>query len=146
MSFRTTFTVDRTPDEVYAAVLDVPSWWTGSVTGVTDVVGESFTYRYEDQHRSVHQVSELVPGERVVWHTTDADLPFAGDPREWVGTDVVFEITPAGDGAQLVFTHVGLAPDLGCYDACSGAWTTLVGASLRDRVVSGSRTPSVTSL
>ena len=135
MSFSTAFTVDRSPDEVYAAVNDVRSWWTGSVDGPTDVVGESFTYTYGDQHRSVHQVVELVPGQRVVWHTTDADLPFADDPKEWIGTDVVFEISSVAGGTQLVFTHRGLEPQLDCFQACSGAWTSLVTASLRDRVL-----------
>jgi hypothetical protein len=29
MSFSTAFTVDRSPDQVFAAINDVRSWWTG---------------------------------------------------------------------------------------------------------------------
>lgn len=137
MSYTVTITVPATPMEAFAAVTDVRSWWDGDISGPTDVVGEAFTYRYEDKHRSTHQVTELVPGKRVVWHTTDADLPFADDPREWVGTDVVFEFTPVDGGTSLRFTHVGLTPDLDCYADCSQAWGHFVTASLRQRISAG---------
>lgn len=136
MSYAVTITVPVTPVEAYAAVLDVRSWWDGEITGPTDVLGEAFTYRYEDTHRSTHLVTELLPGERVVWHTTDADLPFADDPREWVGTDVVFEFAPVEGGTELTFTHRGLTPDLTCYEGCSRAWGHFVTAALRARMSS----------
>lgn len=136
MSFTTTFVVEQAPDDVYAAINDVPSWWKGQITGPTDKLGEEFHYRYQDIHRSTHRVTELVPGKRVVWLTTDADLSFSSDPKEWIGTEVVFDITPIDAGTEVRFTHAGLVPALDCYDGCSNAWSGIVGANLRDRIAS----------
>lgn len=134
MSLTITITVPQSPDQVYDAILDVGGWWTGTVTGPTTELGQQFTYRYEDQHRSTHRVDELDRGHRVVWFTTDADLPFAEDPTEWIGTRQIFDIAPAADGTELRFTHEGLLPELDCYDSCSNAWNYLVRTSLREHI------------
>ena len=91
----------------------------------------------EHQHRSTQQVTELVPGRRVVWSVTEADLPFADDPQEWVGTRMVFDVVPGAEGTEVRFTHVGLRPGLVCYDSCSGAWTQLLAGNLRSRLLAG---------
>jgi hypothetical protein len=134
MSMTITITVPQSPDQVYDAVVDVRSWWTGEISGPTDELGQEFTYRYEDKHRSTHRVDELARGERVVWLTTDANLPFAGDPTEWIGTRQVFDISTVADGTELRFTHEGLEPELDCYESCSNAWGYFVRTSLRDRI------------
>lgn len=135
--FSTSFTVDRAPVDVTDAIADVASWWTGEVTGPARAVGDAFVYRYGDQHRSTQQVTELVPGRRVVWSVTEADLPFADDPQEWVGTRMVFDVVPGAEGTEVRFTHVGLRPGLVCYDSCSGAWTQLLAGNLRSRLLAG---------
>lgn len=127
-------TVPQSPDQVYDTVLDVRGWWTGEISGPTTELGQEFTYGYEDKHRSTHRVDELVRGHRVVWLTTDADLPFADDPAEWIGTRQVFDIAPVADGTELRFTHEGLLPELDCYDSCSNAWNYFVRTSLRQRI------------
>lgn len=132
--YSTTRTLHRTPEEVYAAVVDVRSWWTGDIDGPTDVVGEEFTYTHEDKHRSTHRVTELDPARRVVWLTTEAHLPFASDPTEWNGTTVVFDISEVDDGTQLRFTHVGLVPAFECFTDCSSAWSYFINGSLRQRI------------
>jgi activator of Hsp90 ATPase-like protein len=141
MSFTTTITVEQSPDDVYAAINDVRSWWTGEITGPTDELGAEFTYVFEDKHRSTHRITELVPGKRVVWLVTDAFLPFASDPTEWNGTEVVFDITPTAAATELRFTHQGLVPVFECYESCSNAWGYFVTATLRERIASG---PGVT--
>jgi hypothetical protein len=132
--FTTSFTVDRSPAEVFAAINDVRGWWTGDIDGPTAAVGDEFTYRYEDVHRSTQRVTELVPGRRVVWFVTDAHLPFADDPGEWIGTQVVFDIRATDTGTEVGFRHVGLSPDVDCYEACSSAWAHYVNGSLRQHI------------
>ncbi|MGW4110437.1 hypothetical protein ACWEFJ_06120 [Actinosynnema sp. NPDC004786] len=44
-SYLTTLTVDRTPAEVYAAVLDVRGWRSEEVEGEADRLGAEFAYR-----------------------------------------------------------------------------------------------------
>lgn len=131
------FTVDRSPRAVFDAINDVRGWWTGEIAGSTDRLGAEFTYRHGKIHRSTQRIAELVPGKRIVWRVVDAHLDFVRDGAEWNGTDVVFEIGRKGDGTEVRFTHVGLAPRLECYDRCASAWRFFVRESLRQRITTG---------
>jgi hypothetical protein len=130
-SFSTRFVVDQSPAEVFAAINNVRGWWTGEITGSADKAGDSFVYRYGDLHRSTQTVTEFVPGERVVWHVSDAELSFVADKTEWTGTDIVFDIAPLGDKTELRFSHEGLVPAVECYDSCSNAWGHFINGSLK---------------
>ena len=74
--FTATFTVDRTPKEIFAAINDVRGWWSGNIEGDTDALGAEFTYRYQDVHYTKQKISEFVPNRRVVWHVEEASLNF----------------------------------------------------------------------
>jgi uncharacterized protein YndB with AHSA1/START domain len=140
--FTATFTVDQTPEEVFAAVNNVRGWWSGNIEGETDVLGAEFTYRYQDVHFTKQKISEFVPNQRVVWHIEEAMLNFTADPAEWVGTEVTFEITPNSDGTELRFTHRGLVPDFECFEACSSAWGFYVNGSLKRLITTGEGEPN----
>jgi uncharacterized protein YndB with AHSA1/START domain len=141
--FTTSFTVDQTPEEVFKAVNNVLGWWSGEVVGDTNKLGTEFTYRYKDMHKTTQKVTEFVPGKKVVWHVTDAELTFVKDKTEWIGTDIVFEIAKKGGKTELRFTHVGLVPAFECYGGCSGAWGALVGGNLRNLITTGKIQPDV---
>ena len=96
-NYTTTFTVDKSPAKVFAAINNVRGWWSGEIDGRTDQLGAEFTYRYQDLHRSTQKITELVPGKKVIWHVKDAAINFVKDKAEWNGTDVVFEIAKKGD-------------------------------------------------
>jgi len=140
-SFTTSFTVDQSPDEVFHAINNVRGWWSGEVDGDTGRAGAVFTYRYQNVHKSTQQVTEFIPGRKVVWHVTDAELTFVKDKTEWIGTDIVFEIAARDGRTELRFTHVGLVPAFECYGGCSGAWGTLVERNLRNLIVTGENQP-----
>lgn len=74
--FRITFVVDRSPEEVFAAINNVRGWWSGEIEGDTNKLGAEFTYRHGDEHWSKQKITELVPARRVVWHVLDACLNF----------------------------------------------------------------------
>jgi uncharacterized protein YndB with AHSA1/START domain len=139
--FTTAFTVNQSPEEVFKAINNVAGWWSGEVNGRTDKLGAEFTYRYKDAHKSTQRVTELVPGRKVVWHVTDADLTFVSNRTEWIGTDIVFEITRKGGKTELRFTHVGLVPAFECYGGCSGAWGQLVAGNLQKLITTGKNQP-----
>src|SRR5215813_7871702 len=121
-NFTTTFTVDQTPAEAFAAINNVRGWWSEEIEGKTDEIGAEFQYHYKDLHRSTQKITELVPGKKVVWHVLDIHINFVKDKTEWKGTDIVFEITKKNDKTEIGFTHVGLVPTIQCYGECSGAW------------------------
>jgi hypothetical protein len=136
------FTTDRTPEETFAAITNVRGWWSGEIEGSTDEPGATFTYRYQDIHRSTQRITELVPGRRVAWHVVDGYLNFVEDKTEWTDTDITFDIAPTDSGTEVVFTHVGLAPDAECFDSCSNAWGFYIAGSLRNLITTGQGEPN----
>ena len=136
-SFSTSFVVTQSPEAAYAAIINPRAWWTGDYEGTTNAVGESFTYRYKDLHRSRQLVTELYAGRRVVWQVVDADLSFIADRTEWTGTTIIFDIARGAAGTQVTFTHVGLRPNVECFETCTDAWTTLIHGSLRHLIETG---------
>ena len=135
--FTTTYTVDQTPDEVFAAVVDVRGWWVDAIEGGTSQLGDEFVFLNEPIHMSRQRLTAVVPGELVEWLVTEADLAFVEDRAEWVGTRIRFEITPEGSGTRLRFTHVGLVPAHECYEICHDAWSWYITVSLRSRITTG---------
>jgi hypothetical protein len=140
-SLTTTLTVDQTPEAAFAAINDVRGWWSGQIDGVTDRLGAEFTYRYKDIHYSKQKITEMVPGKKVTWLVLDSTLSFIDDKTEWNGTKITFEIAPKGGKTEIRFTHVGLTSQEECFSACSNAWDSLVGSSLRDLIATGKGQP-----
>jgi len=140
--FTTTISVAQTPEEAFRAITNVRGWWSGEIEGPTDQLGEEFTYRYRDLHYSKQQVTELVPGKRVVWLIVDSYLGFVEDKLEWNGTKVTFDIAREGDKTAVRFTHAGLAPTRECYGECSEAWASYIHGSLRSLIATGKGEPN----
>ncbi len=80
--YSTSYTVEQSPEEVFAAIVDVRAWWTGQIEGRADEVGAEFSYPAPPQHYSRQRVAELEPGRRVVWQVTDSHLSFISKPGE----------------------------------------------------------------
>ena len=127
-SYTTSFTVDRTPAEVFDAINDVRSWWMTTVEGDNRAIGDEFSYR--------------VPGENVVWTVVDNHMGFISDQSEWIGTEIRFELSAKDGATEVRFTHEGLVPSYECFDICRNAWTFYVGDSLRKLAATGEGEPS----
>jgi uncharacterized protein YndB with AHSA1/START domain len=144
-SYRTTFVVEATPDETFAAVNNVRGWWSEDLDGSTETVGAEFAFRGNHEgvnvHRAQIQVAELVPGERVAWQVLDNHFAFTEDQSEWTGTRIVFELAPVDSGTEVRFSHLGLLPAHECYDVCSNAWSGFLYDSLRHLVETGAGEP-----
>ena len=141
-SYTTSFSVDRAPNQVFAAINDVRGWWMTKVDGDNRAVGDEFSYRVPGVHFCTMRVTELVPGERVVWQVVDNHMSFIEDQSEWIGTDIRFELSVKGGTTEVRFTHEGLVPSYECFDICRNAWTFYVGDSLRKLAATGVGEPS----
>jgi hypothetical protein len=139
--YTTSFTVERTPQEVFAAINDVRAWWTGEIEGDTATLGASFTYRYGTLHRSTQKITVLAPARLIVWKVVDAELTFVADKAEWIGTDIMFDIQRVGERTEVRFTHRGLVPDLACYESCADGWGFYINGSLRTFIATGKTLP-----
>lgn len=142
-SFATTFAIDQTPEQAFAAINNVRGWWSQEIEGSTDRLGEAFDYRYSDVHRCRIMVTELVPGKRVAWHVLNNYFSFTNDTTEWTGTDIVFDIARKAGKTEVRFTHIGLVPEYECYEACHEGWSTYINSSLRDLIATGKGQPNV---
>ena len=141
-SYTTSFSVDRTAEDVFAAINDVRGWWMTKVDGNNAAVGDEFSYRVPGVHFCRMRVTELVPGRSVVWQVVDNHMSFIEDQREWKGTEIRFELSEKDGATEVRFTHDGLVPSYECFDICRNAWTFYVGDSLWSLAATGEGKPS----
>jgi len=141
-NYTTSFTVDKTPQEVFDAIKNVRAWWSEEIDGDTDKLGAVYYYHFKDIHRCTIKVTELVSNKKVAWHVLHNDFNFIKDKTEWNDTELVFEIEKKGDKTEFRFTHVGLAPSYECYRVCSDAWGTYINGSLHSLIATGKGQPN----
>lgn len=149
-----TMTVDQTPDEVFEAITNVRGWWSENLIGDSAALRDEFVFTDDSAYAGEaartrtgirfarFQITEVVPGQRMVWHVVDSYLDFIDDHHEWTGTDVIFDITTDARGTTLHFTHKGLtAAESACFEACSRGWTFYVTRSLPQLIATGTGQP-----
>lgn len=135
--------LQASPDAVYQALATpqgLQGWWTSTCDIATAVGGRS-TFRFGDTWK-VMEIEHLAPDE-VRWHCAQANMeaPGIADKQEWVGTRIVFRLSPQGEGAtRLAFEHIGLTPALACYGICNDGWNQFL-ASLQRLVETGQGAP-----
>jgi uncharacterized protein YndB with AHSA1/START domain len=142
VSYTNSFTVDATPQDVFAAVTNVRAWWAEDIEGDTATEGDEFVQRYGDMHHCRIRVTEALPGRKVSWLVLENYFAFTEDKTEWTGTTITFEITEKDSGTEVTFTHQGLVPDYECYDVCTNAWGFHLNASLRNLIATGKGEPT----
>ena len=135
--FTTTLLVDQTAKKVFDAVSNPRQWWSGEVEGNAGKLNDEFTYRYKDLHYSRQRVVEMIPGQKVVWLVTESGINYAEDKAEWTGTKISFEIFEEGNQTRLRFSHLGLVPEIECFDSCSNSWSQLIHQSLSGLIKTG---------
>jgi Activator of Hsp90 ATPase homolog 1-like protein len=140
--FTTGFTVEETPEQVFDAINNVRGWWSEEIEGSTNKRGAEFTYRYQDVHRCRIEITEFVPGAKVVWRVLENYFSFTEDRTEWQGTEISFEIAGKGNRTEVRFAHLGLVPEYECFDVCANAWGSYINGSLRNLITTGKGRPN----
>ena len=127
-----------TVSALFTSAAGVSRWW-GPTEGDGSVGGTLVT-SFGDYGANGMRVLEAGPA-RVVWDCIAPEgTPPTGHTKEWLGTRMEFDIVPAGGGTELRFRHVGLTPQLECWDACVAAWTQFM-ASIETFARTGTGTP-----
>ena len=127
--------------KVYAAlstVEGVAGWWTKDTTGVSKSGGNIDVRFLSPSGKEIGsmtmEVMELDPSKKVHWR-------FKSGPAEWVGTDVIFNLSQDGDYTIVLFGHKNWR-DVGEFTShCSMKWATFL-FSLKDLVETGKGKPS----
>lgn len=140
-----TLVIDAEPSAVYAAIATeegLRAWWTATCTADSHAGGTA-RFRFGAIRKDM-SIEQLDPNRGVRWFCTHVEAAGTSSQiTEWIGTEIVFRLTPTIDGrTRLDFEHIGLVPTLGCYDLCSTCWSYFLG-SLQQFVETGRGTPWV---
>jgi uncharacterized protein YndB with AHSA1/START domain len=136
-NYTTSFTVHASADEVFEAITRPQAWWTEMIEGGTARAGDEFGFDNPGLHRTRIRLTEVDPSRKMVWHVVENHFGFVQDQSEWVGSDIVFELDGGSGETAVRVTHVGLVPELECYDVCSAAWKHHLAHGLRSLVEAG---------
>jgi uncharacterized protein YndB with AHSA1/START domain len=126
---------------VYAAlstVEGVAGWWTTDTTGVSKSGGHIDVRFLSPGGKEIGsmnmEVIELDPSKKVHWR-------FKSGPAEWVGTDVIFNLSQDGEYTIVLFGHKNWREADEFTSHCSMKWATFM-LSLKDLVETGKGKPS----
>lgn len=132
VDYKKSITVNVKPEDVYGALTNrMKEWWTENIDGVYGKAGDVFTVHFGSTHKTF-MVEKAVPNESVIWFCQDAyiDLPELKNKSEWNGTRVIWDMRPKGSGTEITVTHIGLTPEVECYQICEAGWTFYLSVSL----------------
>ncbi len=132
--------VKATANKAFKSINHVAAWWTENIEGSSEKLNDVFTIQFGETFVTM-KIVESVQDKKVVWNVTDCWLPWLSDKKEWKGTRIVFEISAEGDSTKVQFTHVGLEPQVECYDTCVKGWNQYFKDSLAMLINEGKGLP-----
>ncbi|HEY4337627.1 MAG TPA: SRPBCC domain-containing protein [Puia sp.] len=122
--YQCSFTAPVSPDEALEQINDVQAWWAKQFEGSSHALHDVFIVRFGGPKDTFvrFEITELIPGKKVIWYVTDCYLHWIKDKTEWTGTEIRWEVEPNGDGATIRMTHHGLTPEMECFTDCQAGW------------------------
>lgn len=127
--------IKAAPQDVFDGItkLDrLSGWWTKDTTG-DPKVGGVIHFQFGDRGFFDMKVLELDPGKRVVWEVVEG-------PKEWIGTNVIWDLKPFENGTTILFKHAGWAKPVEFMHHCSTKWATFL-MSLKAMLETDTGTP-----
>lgn len=112
-------------DSIFDALTNkIPFWWTEMFEGSANKQHDIFTVRFGESVYKTMQVKELSDNSKIVWSVINSLIAIPGlkNQTEWIGTTIEWKIIPHEDKTELLLTHIGLLPDIECYDICTNGW------------------------
>lgn len=121
------------------------AWWTTPDAPMTKIGDRSkFTFPPGKSYWTF-EAAALEPGRRVEMVCVDACHLHEGQPkeieREWLGSRVIWDISPTAEGAELALEHQGLTSALHCFDICVAGWDLFFVDSLQAYLDTGTGKP-----
>jgi hypothetical protein len=141
--YQTSIITSISSQEAFDKINRVTEWWTENLKGDSQKEGDEFSVQFGDVHYSKQKLIEVISGKRVVWLVTDCKLNFIKDQQEWSNTKIKIEISESDGKTKIEFSHLGLLPEVECYDACSNAWSQYIHESLLPLINTGKGNPTV---
>jgi uncharacterized protein YndB with AHSA1/START domain len=134
--------ITASPDDVSKALTTIDGlagWWTEDTKAEGDAgeVGGVIRFRFAGAPEPAGfdmLVRDLAPDQRVLWEVVDG-------PDEWIGTEVVFDLSQEDDFTIVMFAHTGWREAVPFMNHCSTKWATFL-MSLKELVETGSGQPA----
>lgn len=145
-NYTATIQTSADPAVAFAALtIDIEKWWTkpnAIIASVGDLA--KFTFPPQLSYWTFKAV-ELVPNKRVVLECVDAYHIILEKPEasqtEWLGSKMAFEIISTPAGCDVRLEHIGLVPELHCYEVCEAGWNFFYLESLQALLDTGEGKP-----
>lgn len=134
------FTAAVPAAKAFDGISQVSNWWATHIEGQTKGLGSIFTVRFGETFVTF-TITDYQPNTKIVWTVTDCFLHWQNDKTEWTGTKLVWELTDHGKLTEVAFTHVGLRPEVECFDMCVKGWDGHVSGSLYKLLTQGQGAP-----
>lgn len=145
-AFDRTIAVTADAKAAYAALTTGFKYWWTNPEGTIQQVGDHAKFGFPPGVSYwTFEAVKLVPGKYVELLCIEASHKHKGQPKEieteWLGTRVIWSIEDAGGTTTITMRHVGLTPDLLCFDICVAGWDHFYTDSLKAYLNSGVGTP-----
>ncbi len=140
-NYHNSITVNMPSSDVFNKIGRVPEWWGTNFEGQSHNIGDVFTVCFRSGDVYTIKIMEVVPDTKIVWQVIDSIRPSLKDPNEWTGTQIAWEISSQGDATRVDMTHMGLVPEIECYEACSVGWNFLIQKSLLNLITEDKGNP-----
>lgn len=140
-NYTATIEVERSPEEVFNGINQVSKWWSANLSGSSAALYDVFTIHFSAESFVTHQLIEVIPGKKIVWLVTECWLPWLADKTEWTNTKMNFELSTANNSTTIHFTHIGLVPEVECYESCVKGWDQYIKGSLWQLLTTGQGQP-----
>ena len=108
--------IKTTPDHLYEAITTqkgLAGWWTPQ-TKAEPTIGTLNEFRFIGTILKF-RIDALEPTRHIAWSSVQV-------PPDWEGTQVLFDITPEDNTANLRFSHIGFASTGGSFGITSYSW------------------------
>jgi hypothetical protein len=138
------FTTKVDAEVAFDAINRVQEWWTSNLEGNSHKLNDVFTVHFGDIFVTI-KITDFIPGKKTGWLVTDCDLQWLKDKKEWKDTKIKFEISSEGNETQICMTHLGLVPEIECYEDCKQGWNFHIGESLFKLITQGVGIPNVST-
>ncbi|HEV2695998.1 MAG TPA: SRPBCC domain-containing protein [Verrucomicrobiae bacterium] len=129
VNYHATFHISITPQEAIKKINHVAAWWGQDFSGSARQLDDVFTIRFGETWVTF-KVVDVMPAERLEWEIIDCHLPWLIDKAEWKNTNLIWELSAEHGLTRIGFIHVGLIPEMECYDTCSAGWDFYLKESL----------------
>lgn len=136
-----TIEVEASAEKTFQCVNNVSEWWVENLEGSSQHLNDVFKIVFPGKNFVTHKIVEFVPNKKVVWLVTDCYLEWLTDKHEWTNTKMSFEVSTKGNSTQVIFTHIGLVPEVECYDMCVKGWDQYIKGSLFKLITEGKGEP-----